>query len=137
LYTSILANCVIGGVREVIAGRTEVPLVYVCNLMSRSGQTIGMQASDYVQEISRYVGRVPSHVLINTTLLPEDLLAHYKAEGNHPVAHDCAAGVCSIHAGDLVAMQPIQTVAGDVLKRSLIRHDGDKLASVLLGIALK
>ncbi len=136
LYTSILANCVVGGVVETIQSSPNTPLVYVCNLMSRSGQTIGMHADDYVSEISRYVGRVPEHVLINTTALPDDVLVRYAGEGNHPVSHDCKNGLCQIYAGDLLATEPVLTVAGDVLKRSLIRHDSDKLATAILSIVL-
>lgn len=134
LYTSILANCVVDGVTETLMSRLDTPLVYICNLMSRSGQTIGMKATDYVNEMSRYLGRTPEHVLINSAVFPDDILARYAVEGNHPVEHDCKDGICRIHTTDLLATEPVLTVAGDVLKRSLIRHDSDKLATTILSI---
>lgn len=131
LYTGILANGVVGGFAEAFLA-SEGKVVYVANLMSRTGQSVGMTARDYVEELTNYLKRAPDTVVVNTTPLPVDLVERYKAEGNHPVTHECLNGQCTVVAGDLLARAKVRLVAGDVVERSLIRHDSDALARVIM-----
>lgn len=133
LYTSILANCVVGGVAEAIRS-SRATIVYVCNLMSRSGQTIGMHSAEYVGEITKYLGIVPHHVICNSAPFSADLLAAYIREGNHQVENNITANISTIHEIDVVSTESYVTKNGDTLTRSLIRHDGTKLATALLGL---
>jgi uncharacterized cofD-like protein len=133
LYTSILANCVVDGIQDALQ-RTETPLVYVSNLMSRRGQTNGMGTRDYLAELTRYVGRPPGHIIVNTTPMRADLLAAYAAEDEYPVTHDYAVGETTVHGGDLLATDDVILQPGDVLRRSLIRHDPDKLARAIMAL---
>ena len=132
-YTSILANCVVGNFADVFT-QSKAIKVYVGNLMSRSGQTINMHTAEYIAELVRYLGSAPDHMLINNSPLVADLLVRYRAEGNHPVEQNCIDGVCTIHSSDFLATEAITSVSGDKLKRSLIRHDSDKLASAIIGL---
>ena len=131
LYTSVLANCVVDGFKEAVQA-SEARIIYVCNLMTRAGQTVGMQASDHVTELARYIGRIPDVVLLNTTLLPADVVVRYEAEGTNPVAHviDGKASY-QVYASDLLATESIRTHTGDTVVRSLIRHDSTKLATAI------
>jgi len=133
LYTSILANCVITGVKEAVVA-SKATIVYVCNLMSRSGQTIGMHSAEYVQEIKNYVGVTPHHVIFNSSPFPAALLASYKREGNHPVENNITLGTCTVHAIDVVSTQSYVTKEGDTVTRSLIRHDSEKLSRAILNL---
>ncbi len=133
LYTSILANCVITGVKEAVVA-SNATIVYVCNLMSRSGQTIGMHSSEYVQEIKNYVGVTPHHVIFNNSPFPAALLASYKREGNHPVENNITSDTCTVHAIDVVSTQSYVTKEGDTVTRSLIRHDSEKLSRAILNL---
>lgn len=133
LYTSILANCVVDGVPEAIRN-SPAKLAYVCNLMTKVGQTSGLGAQDLVAEISRYVGRQPDYVLINTGSLPFDLEKRYAALNEYPVDTDFVCDRCEVITADFLASKAVQTVKGDVLKRSLIRHDSRKLARKLVDL---
>lgn len=133
LYTSILANCVISGVKEAIVG-SQATIVYVCNLMSRSGQTIGMHSAEYFEEIKKYLGDAPQHVICNSAPFPAALLESYKQEGNHPVVNNLTSDTCVVHAIDVVSTETYVTKQGDTVTRSLIRHDGEKLAKVIIGL---
>jgi uncharacterized cofD-like protein len=126
LYTSILANCVIEGVPEALRHSTG-KLVFVANLMTRLGQTTGFGVAEMVGELERYIKRPLDHVLYNSTPLPADLLARYEVDGELPVLHNAVNDVRVI-AADLLATEEVVRVKGDVLKRSLIRHDSRKLA---------
>jgi uncharacterized cofD-like protein len=131
LYTSILANCVVGGMREALCA-TTARLVFVCNLMSRAGQTVGMHSQEYLDAIEKYTGRRPEYMIFNTTVFQDALLTKYTQEGNHPVHNNYIDDRCQIIARDVVSTQSYVTVAGDVLERSLIRHDAEKLAKAVL-----
>lgn len=133
LYTSILANCVVDGFAEALMD-SKARLAYICNLMSRLGQTVGMRSGDHVAEIYHYTKRTPDFILINNSSFPKDLLARYNEEGNHPIENNCTEESGILMCSDLVATKAVAPIAGDVLKRSLIRHDSDKLASAILQI---
>ncbi len=132
LYVSLLANCIIKGLPEAIRA-SEGKFVYVSNLFSRPGQTRGMLVSDYLAEIEAYVGQQPDHVLINTSPLPADVLELYKKEGDVPVEDDLGDRVGVVRA-EFLANEIIEKQQGDVLKRALIRHDGDKLARAIIDL---
>lgn len=133
LYTSVLANCVIEGVADAIRHSTA-RVAYVSNLMTKAGQTSGMGVAEHLAEIVRYTGRQPDFVIVNTAALPEDLLARYAADGEYPVSFNYEGAETRVIPGDLLTGEVIETASGDVLKRSLIRHDPRKLARKLLDI---
>ncbi|MEZ4195087.1 MAG: YvcK family protein [Candidatus Paceibacterota bacterium] len=131
LYTSVLANCVVNGFSEALTS-SEATIVYVCNLMSKRGQTVGMNAAEHLAEVIKYSGAVPDAMIVNNREFADDLLHKYALEGNHPILNNCTADepvVCSL---PLVAEEEVRLDSGDVLMRSLIRHDADRLAEVLL-----
>jgi uncharacterized cofD-like protein len=127
LYTSILPNLLIPGIRQAVA-KARARVVLLLNLMTQPGETDGMKGIDHLQALVRHVGtRVIDAVLCNSTAIPEPLLAHYAEDGSEPVTVDRAAfesaGVEVIEA-DLLAVD-----------RDLIRHDPEKLARVVLDLA--
>jgi uncharacterized cofD-like protein len=130
LYTSILANTVVEGFVEALR-ESDATITYICNLMTRPGQTIGMTASNHIDELVTYTGRIPDYVLVNDTVLPTDLLQRYAEEGTHPVVIDCAGDQCRIVKKDLLASEEVKTVRGDTVRRSFIRHDPHKLAAAI------
>jgi uncharacterized cofD-like protein len=133
LYTSVLANCVVKGFTDALR-ESKAHIVYVCNLMSKRGQTVGMHAAEHVSEIQKHIGRAPDTALINTATFSEDLLLKYQAEGDHPILNNCLGDVCTIQAESFAAREVVTLSSGDIVKRSLIRHDCDVLATVLLKI---
>ena len=133
LYTSILPNCITNGFYEALEA-SQAKTVYVCNLMAKKGQTAGMHAQEHIAEITKYAGRVPDFVLVNTAPFPDELIEKYEAEGDHPVLNNCDGEVCTIAALPLIAAAPAAVTPGDALKRSLIRHDSDVLAESLMEI---
>lgn len=133
LYTSVLANCVVSGVADALR-RTTAPVVYVSNLMTKLGQTTDMGVREHVAEIKRYIKRLPDVVIANTSTFPDDLLKRYAADGEYPVTTNADDDCGEVIAGDFVASEEVVTAKGDVLKRSLIRHDSNKLASTLMDI---
>ena len=133
LYSSLLANCVIGGMSEAIQ-QSAGKFVFATNLMTRPGQTPGMTATDHVREVEKYVGQLPDVVIVNTGIIPKLLLERYSKLGQFPVVDDCDIVDTVIVREDLLDCEEVVKSKGDVLTRSLVRGDGDKFASVILNL---
>lgn len=134
LYTSILANVVVPGVAEAIR-HSGAQVVYISNLMTKFGQTAGYTLSHHVSELTSYLGQSPDVVLANAAPLPADLIEKYAAEQELPVELDELENKeVIVKQLDLLANETVATKDGDVLKRSLIRHDSRKLAREIMGL---
>jgi hypothetical protein len=96
-----------------------------------------MGIREHVAELERYLGREPDIVVVNTTPIPESLLHRYAVSGEAPVLFNYETSRTRVVPADLLANEVIVTTAGDVLKRSLIRHDPRKLARTLMNIIRK
>lgn len=133
LYTSVLANCVVDGFADALA-QSAATVVYVCNLMSKRGQTTDYTIADHVSEVTRYTRRAPDVVVAHRGTFPASLLERYAAEGEFPVGDTQPLDV-PVHAVMLVAEEEVVLPGGDRIRRSLIRHDSDRLAHALLHVA--
>lgn len=133
LYTSILSNCVVGGFAEALAA-SQAQLVYVCNLMSRRGQTTGYTAADHILEVTRYCERTPDVSFVNIGPFPTELLDRYEAEGEYPIDPDTTGTTGTICFAHLLAEEAISLPTGDMVRRSLIRHDSTRLAAEIVRV---
>lgn len=134
LFTSVLPNTLVTGFKPALK-RSRAKIVFVINLINKIGQTYGMTMTSYLEKFVEYVGRTPDFIVINNTPLPKNLLKRYAAEGSFPIIDDLQAiSKIKIIRADLLTEQVIKTVKGDRLKRSLIRHDPEKLAKVIKAI---
>ena len=55
LYTSIMPNLLVGDISRAIRV-SRAPKVYVCNVATQLGETVGYSAADHVEAIQRHVG---------------------------------------------------------------------------------
>ena len=121
LFTSILATLTIGGIAEAI--RESLALkIYICNLMTKPGETSGFSVKDHVHEILRYLGSdLLDAVLISNTAVSEEACRAYAAKDQQPVRLDDPPA--------LAKLTRARVVARDVgLDKELVRHDAQKLA---------
>src|SRR3990167_7995814 len=139
LYTSLLCNLVVTGIAKAIA-KSKAQKVFVVNLMTKFGQTSGFSGSDYLFELYKYLaGGVVQTVLVSKQFrLKGDVLKRYKEEKAEIVVDDLDFSNQSpkpmIIRADLVSDKIYEKQKGDVLARSLIRHDPDKLAKALVSL---
>lgn len=135
LYGTLLANLVVEDVSKAVVD-SSAKKVYVVNLMTKYGQTYGFSAKDHVAEVEKYLGKKKSldKIFFNTAPLPKKILAAYAKEEDFPVVDDLGDD-SRVVRGDFLATSPVKKEKGDPLKRSLIRHDPDKLARVILAEA--
>lgn len=113
LYTSILPNLYINGIREAIHASTA-PLLYVSNIMTKHGETDGFAVEDFVAVLNGELPRPIDSVLYNSELVPSAIAARYEPEKAAPVL------LREKHPDWLG--EAVLSTAGD-----LARHDSDKL----------
>lgn len=129
LYASTVAALLPDGMKEAITA-SGAELVYVINLFTKRGQTDGFTATDHVREVTKYAGRAPDHILVHEGPFSEDVLSWYAKEGERPVEDDLGEDVRACRAS-LASVQVVPALPGDPLRRSLMRHDSEKLRDAL------
>jgi uncharacterized cofD-like protein len=117
LYTSVVPCLLANGVPEAIAS-CDGEVVYICNVMTKRGETDGYVASDFVKVIHRYLGRRVDTVVVNTATYPEHALTAYAAEGARPVRADVE---------ELRALVPRVLTGAFAHTERLIRHDAERV----------
>lgn len=134
LYTSLIPNLLVRGIPKALCASAG-KIVYILNLMTKFGQTHNLCATDHVNIMERYIGKkCLDTVVVNTDQVPELILKQYQREKSFPVADDLEkANLRVLRAGVLGDME-IKKVKGDTLKRSLVRHDSEKLARALMSL---
>jgi len=123
LYTSILPNLLVEGVAEAIRA-SEAQKVYVCNLMTKHGETDGFKASDFVRRIHEYLGERVDRVILHDGSFPEHLVDEYAAKAQRPVEADTSAIQRLVPE---VVVEPLLAVHGE----ALVRHDAARLVSAI------
>lgn len=133
LYASIITNFLVKGIPEAIH-RSKARVVYNCNLMNRVGQTDGFTVFDYVREIEKYLGTGRINDVVYNDHVPEkELLERYALEGELLVpTKEMPESGHRYLAADLVSRQVPVIKIGDPIKRTLIRHDADVLAALIV-----
>lgn len=134
LYCSILPNLLVKGIPEAIA-RSKAVVVYNCNLMTKLGHTDGFTARDFVGEIERYLGKGRIDFVTYNDAAPDPkLVARYVQEGAPVVMPRGGLGSARPVplAADLVSARLSVPKPGDLVRRTLIRHDPDVLAAVIV-----
>jgi uncharacterized cofD-like protein len=139
LYSSVVPNLLVHGMPEALQ-TTKAKIVYVCNLMTRPNQTAGFNVTDFAGEIERYAGApILDYVIFNTQRPTKNLLDRYALEGERePVEYDRAVLATQhyIAVGEpLLSKRPAKRNPNEkFLSRTLIRHDSDRLARLIMRI---
>lgn len=89
LYTSLLPNLLVYDIARAVR-ESDAEKVYVCNLMTKHGETDGYKASDFVNAIHHYLGGRVDRVIVNDGPFPPELLETYAQEKSEPVKVDRA-----------------------------------------------
>ena len=126
LYTSVIPNLLAEGIREALA-ETKATRVYVCNLMTKLGETDSFKASDFVREMNRYMSANSlDWALINAREIPEGIRNIYESEGSLPVPSDLKA-----------VRKHVPGVFATFLSNNEIplKHEPDRIAEAAMAIA--
>jgi uncharacterized cofD-like protein len=121
LFTGVVATLAVKGIRDAVAASRGRKL-YVCNLMTKPGETSGFGVVDHVREIVRYLGRdALDHVLVANTIFSPLAIARYARNGQFPVRLR--------HVDEVSGVTAARVLLRDVgSEHELVRHDSMKLA---------
>lgn len=142
LYTSLGPLLVIDGIGDALR-RTDAKIIYVCNLVTKVGQTEEFSVADHANEIERFGGGdFLDAVLYNSQKPSSRLLGLYKKEGGELVKERIKQlhrqkyqAIGGNFLGNVAAYNPSSNVLP--VKRSLIRHNSQYIALALMDILEK
>lgn len=122
LYTSIVPNLLIPGIRAAVA-RTRAPVVLFLNLMTEPGETDRMGALEHLDAVERQAGPGLVDVVVTSSARPSRRrLEVYAQKGARPVVPDREA----LEARGLRVLERPLLAEGD-----LIRHDPAAIRAVV------
>lgn len=134
LYTSVVPNLLVEGVVEAIR-HSSAKTVYVCNVMTKHGETDGFAPVDFLREINTYLGGPVDIALINSAPIPIDIQQLYSAVKAEPVVLENAQGehlaAWARHQVCVPLIDVLVPIGEDDLR---VRHDPAKLAAAIVGM---
>jgi uncharacterized cofD-like protein len=130
-YSSLVPNLLVKGIPEAIR-KSKAKKVFVCNLMARTDQLAATTVRDFTAAMERYLDGNFDVVIYNDKKPSPRLLAHYEKENETLMHWDGLPEHATCIGDDLVARSsPREQKKGDLIVRSLIRHDSDKVAALI------
>ncbi|MFH1655414.1 MAG: YvcK family protein [Candidatus Omnitrophota bacterium] len=130
LYTSIIPNLLIKGITDAIANSSAMK-IYICNVMTQSGETDGYKASDHIRALISHSGKkdIVNFCVVNTAAkVPKELLSKYEQQKSFPVVADSKnikeLG-CTVVEGNLISTA------------DYLRHNSEKLTKIIISLILR
>lgn len=82
LYTSIVPNLLSVGMREAL-NASSAKIIYVCNAMTKRGETTNMEVIDFINTIEKYIdpGKL-DYVIVNNGFISDEVVEKYRVEEN-------------------------------------------------------
>lgn len=133
LYTSIIPVLLPEGMKQALK-ETSAKLIYVVNLMTKSGQTVNYSARDHVADLESYLGRKIDIIISHDGPIEERIIDWYEDHHEHPVHDDLGKDVRVVRAS-VADNTTVEKSKSDTLTRSILRHDSKKLAAILMKVA--
>jgi uncharacterized cofD-like protein len=139
LYGSLAPALIVDGMEQALS-ETKAKVAYVCNLVTKPGQTDDFTVTDFADEIERFVGaKVIDYVLYNTELPSDELLKKYAKDKEYGVKlneMEAKYKHYKLIGKDLVSTEAPKVAKGDKISstRAFIRNDQDTLARQLMKV---
>ena len=123
LYTSLIPNLLVGGMREVLQ-KTKAKVAYFTNLMTKFGETNNFSASDFINILQSYLGKeVLDFAIINNRKPSPQRLAAYIQERAEFVMPDLE---------NIRPNKNFMPITADLLRpKGFVRHDAEKIAKAI------
>lgn len=128
LYTSLMPNLIVPGIREALQ-KTQAMLMFVVNIMTKYGETQYFDCQDFVSKLEACMGRRLDTILYNTRRpAPHILQKYHRQQSDFVEIHDQTDWLENrrLYRADL-----LDTAA------SMVRHDASKLANLIENILME
>ncbi|MDO8473974.1 MAG: YvcK family protein [bacterium] len=125
VFSSILPNFLVQGMKGSFQ-RSKAKKVYVCNIMTKFGETTHFRAESFLNTMEKYIGEgVFDYIILNTKKPPVERVKKYEKEK----AEFVEGNPKEFKGRDFTIIRK------DFLRKTgFIRHDPDKLAKALISI---
>ncbi len=131
LFTSVLANVLVPGIREALA-ETGALKIYVGNIVTQPGQTDGFNASDHLRSVLQCIGSDGLDCAVFNSRFPSDaMLERYRSEGAEIVALDPALHELGVRVVEADLVEDLDGTRVLWEKQDLLRHHPDKLVDTI------
>ena len=123
LYTSILPNLLVSSVAEAIE-QASATRVYIANLMTQPGETVGFSLADHVRVIYGHTRRkFIDWVVASNQLISPDVARRYRLRGAEPVHVDIQE----------LQRLGVRCLLDNLLEEhGVVRHNSSRLAQVVI-----
>lgn len=78
-YTSIIPNLLSEWMKEALQD-TDAKIIFVCNIMTKKGETTHYELPDFIDNLEKYSGKVLDYVVVNSWIIDETAVTKYKIE---------------------------------------------------------
>jgi uncharacterized cofD-like protein len=136
LFASVIPCLLVDGLPEAIR-KSRAKKIYVCNLMTKLGQTNNYTVLDFLEKIEEYLGKgVISYVIYNRAKLGRVLIKKYlkNKEDFVELGDYRSRPDVKFISKDLLSKTLIKPIKGDRVVRTLVRHDSEKLAKIIYNL---
>lgn len=124
LYSSLAQILLTKGMSEAIK-ESKAKKVYVCNLMTKHGETHGFSVFDFSKEIEKYLGQQLDYVVYNTKKPSKERLRKYKKENLELLELVSFNGKNTSGKANFIGTD-LLTTSGPII------HDPNKLSKIIL-----
>jgi len=131
LYTSVIPNLLVKGIKEAINKNKKAKVIYFCNLMTKPGETTDFEAIDFIDTIELYLWKdIIDYFVVNNWYISEKLAEKYKSlEKKKPV---------KVKNYEAFESKHYKVIEADLLhENTFVRHSYDKIAKVIKEIIKK
>ncbi len=125
LYSTLAQILLTQGIPEALR-KSRAKKVYVCNLMTKYGETNNFSVLDFTNEIEKYLGGQVDYVIYNNFFPPRRRILKYKKE--HPELIDL------VRFDDNLVKNKKFIGANLILSSGPIAHDSNKLAKIIINL---
>ena len=130
LFTSVIPNLLLPDFSAKLKD-AQVPKVYICNLMTQPEETQGMNIVQHLEWVAAALGCMPDFVIANDEQIPDDIVEAYRQEGASPLYLDRHQREKIRSMGCICIEASIMSVFESAKEGRVLRHDPQKLASVI------
>lgn len=130
LFTSVLPNLLLKELSELLK-ESNVPVVYVANLVTQPRETEGMNILSHVDWVVSVLGTVPDFLLANQTPIPQEYLNSYSKIGAEPLYLSTEEEKYLESLGTTVIYGDFVTITN----RAYLRHNSQNLSEAIIRLA--
>jgi len=123
LYSTIAQILLTQGTPEAIR-KNKGKTVYVCNLMTKHGETNNFTVLDFVNEIEKYLKKKVDYVIYNNFIPEKKMIKNYRRQ------HPKLLGLVKVNED----LPRVKFIGENLLLKGSIEHNPQKLAKIIINL---